>query len=174
MPTLSQSLMLKSVMGVRAQGLQSGPTVPGTKPDALNIHIEAGTSKNPKLPMTIPFAAGFIPNTCSHACPTRAPGDQSRMFSVLGTFLNVRVSGGKGHAKDKGNAKGKGKGKPIEEYMLTIDLIRNGDPFRSYLECGSKSEEQQGLVDALSIEIQNHNTRDCNTSGEPSRSSSPW
>ncbi|KAJ3768871.1 hypothetical protein FB446DRAFT_774706 [Lentinula raphanica] len=65
--------------------------VPGITPDVLNINIEAGTLKNPNLPMTIPFAAGFIPNTFSHACPTRAPGDQSRMFSVLGTFLNVRM-----------------------------------------------------------------------------------
>ncbi|KAJ3753711.1 hypothetical protein EV360DRAFT_87518 [Lentinula raphanica] len=117
--------------------------VPGITPDVLNINIEAETLKNPNLPMTIPFAAGFIPDTCSHAGPTRAPGDQSRMFSVLGTFLNVHVSGGKGHAKDKGNAKGKGKGKPIEEYMLTIDLIRNGDPFRSYLECRPTPPYQQ-------------------------------
>ncbi|KAJ3768868.1 hypothetical protein FB446DRAFT_750066 [Lentinula raphanica] len=122
--------------------------VPGITPDVLNINIEAGTLKNPNLPMTIPFAAGFIPNTFSHACPTRAPGDQSRMFSVLGTFLNVRVSGGKGHAKDKRNAKGKGKGKPIEEYMLTIDqMVQNGYPVPSYLQGGSKREEGEGWVE---------------------------
>ncbi|KAJ3754929.1 hypothetical protein EV360DRAFT_73302 [Lentinula raphanica] len=68
--------------------------VPGITPDVLNINIEAGTSKNPNLPMTIPFAAGFIPNTFSHACPTRAPGDQSRMFSVLGIRIDQMVQNG--------------------------------------------------------------------------------
>ena len=29
----------------------------------------------------------IIASTLSHACPTRAPGDQSRMYSVLGSFF---------------------------------------------------------------------------------------
>ncbi|KAJ3818525.1 hypothetical protein F5880DRAFT_1683124 [Lentinula raphanica] len=103
--------------------------VPGITPDVLNINIEAGTLKNPNLPTTIPFAAGFIPNTFSHACPTRAPGDQSRMFSVLGTFLN---------------------------------MVRKGFQF------GHKSEEEQGFVDALSIEIQNQNTEIATPVANPS------
>ena len=35
----------------------------------------------------------FIAKTFSHACPTRAPGDQTRMHSVLSTFFNGPVSG---------------------------------------------------------------------------------
>ena len=35
----------------------------------------------------------FIASTFSHACPTRAPGDQTRMHSVLSSFFSGPVSG---------------------------------------------------------------------------------
>ena len=35
----------------------------------------------------------FITKTFSHACPTHAPGDQTRMHSVLGAFFQSPVSG---------------------------------------------------------------------------------
>ena len=34
----------------------------------------------------------FIASTFSHACPTRAPGDSTRMHSVLGTFFTGPIS----------------------------------------------------------------------------------
>jgi RNA exonuclease 1 len=34
----------------------------------------------------------FIATTFSHACPTRAPGDQNRMHSVMSSFFTGPVS----------------------------------------------------------------------------------
>ena len=90
--------------------------VPGLTPELLALPpIPTCATVNPNLPLSIPLlgatsdvgkegeeegwgkaTAGCIPfiaKTFSHACPTRAPGDQTRMHSVLSTFFNGPVSG---------------------------------------------------------------------------------
>ncbi|KXN82012.1 hypothetical protein AN958_03310 [Leucoagaricus sp. SymC.cos] len=62
-------------------------------------------TSNPNLPISIPLlnnsqnthstaaSIPFIASTFTHACPTRAPGDQTRMHSVLSTSFNGSISG---------------------------------------------------------------------------------
>lgn len=51
--------------------------------------MEPASSQDGPLGVHIPFIA----STFSHACPTRAPGDQTRMHSVLSAFFHGPVSG---------------------------------------------------------------------------------
>jgi RNA exonuclease 1 len=86
--------------------------VPGITSDLLNLPpLPTSATANPNLPLAIPLLshnaaeAGasqdgplgvhipFIASTFSHACPTRAPGDQTRMHSVLSAFFHGPVSG---------------------------------------------------------------------------------
>ncbi|KAJ3527574.1 hypothetical protein NMY22_g9736 [Coprinellus aureogranulatus] len=78
--------------------------VPGLTNDLLSLPpIPTSATTNPNLPLSIPLpnpltstgpaaAIPFIGTTFSHACPTRAPGDQNRMHSVLSTFFSCPVS----------------------------------------------------------------------------------
>lgn len=87
--------------------------VPGITSDLLSLPpVPTSAMANPNLPLAIPLLshhvmeAGaasqdeplavhipFIASTFSHACPTRAPGDQTRMHSVLSAFFQGPVSG---------------------------------------------------------------------------------
>lgn len=74
--------------------------IPGILPDSLALPPPpTSATANPNIPVAIPLPAEsktpfpFIASTFSHACPTRAPGDQTRMYSVLGTFFQGPVSG---------------------------------------------------------------------------------
>ena len=90
--------------------------VPGLTNDILSLPpIPTSATSNPNLPISIPLtptaqpqtlngvssvlegvkaasAIPFVATTFSHACPTRAPGDQYRMHSVLSTFFSCPVS----------------------------------------------------------------------------------
>ena len=62
--------------------------------------LPTSATANPHLPLEIPLpgpdstdGVPFIGKTFSHACPTRAPGDQTRMHSVLSAFFQSPVSG---------------------------------------------------------------------------------
>lgn len=75
--------------------------IPGLTPEVLSLPpLPTAATSNPNLPLEIPLPAAdavqgvsFIARTFSHACPTLAPGDQTRMHSVLGTFFQSPVSG---------------------------------------------------------------------------------
>lgn len=74
--------------------------IPGILPDSLALPPPpTSATANPNIPIAIPLPAEshtpfpFIASTFSHACPTRAPGDPSRMYSVLGSFFQGPVSG---------------------------------------------------------------------------------
>jgi hypothetical protein len=74
--------------------------IPGILPDFLALPPPpTSATANPHIPIAIPLpdvsqtSLPFIASTFSHACPTRAPGDPSRMYSVLGTFFQGPVSG---------------------------------------------------------------------------------
>ena len=54
-----------------------------SQPEYL-LAIQPPSESNTPLP--------FIASTFSHACPTRAPGDHSRMYFVLSTFFRGPVS----------------------------------------------------------------------------------
>ena len=80
--------------------------IPGISPEILSLPpFPTSATSNPNLPLSIPLlpptlqaastAANipFIASTFSHACPTRAPGDQTRMHSVLSSFFTGPISG---------------------------------------------------------------------------------
>ena len=79
--------------------------IPGLTPDLLSLPpLPTSATSNPNLPLSIPLpplptegqttnSVPFIAATFSHACPTRAPGDQTRMHSVLSTFFQGPISG---------------------------------------------------------------------------------
>ena len=77
--------------------------IPGLTPERLRLPPAAtSATSNPNIPLNIPLPSPdeeeiqnvtFIAKTFSHACPTRAPGDQTRMHSVLGAFFQSPVSG---------------------------------------------------------------------------------
>lgn len=61
-------------------------------------NVDAGAVSLNGVVLRLTFVQGpqgvpFIASTFSHACPTRAPGDQSRMHSVFGTFFSGPVTG---------------------------------------------------------------------------------
>lgn len=80
--------------------------IPGLTPEILELPpLPTAATLNPNLPISIPLLSKaqnadstaasipFIATTFTHACPTRAPGDQTRMHSVLSTFFNGPISG---------------------------------------------------------------------------------
>ncbi|KAJ4490944.1 ribonuclease H [Lentinula aciculospora] len=126
--------------------------VPGLTPDVLGIPPPPTSAlRNPNLPISIPLpprrdpsdptptGVPFIGSTFSHACPTRAPGDQTKMHSVLSTFFNLPISGAEKKRRLEAQAKAKVKssesGLPNpSEYILTIEqMIDNDYPIPSYM-----------------------------------------
>lgn len=74
--------------------------IPGLTPSLLSLPpLPTSSTSNPNVPIAIPAPTpsnpeySFIASTFSHACPTRAPGDQTRMHSVLSAFFQGPVSG---------------------------------------------------------------------------------
>ena len=61
------------------------PPTPATTNTHIPIAIQLPSESNAPLP--------FVTFKFSHAFPTRAPGGQSRMHSILGTFFPGPVSG---------------------------------------------------------------------------------
>lgn len=79
--------------------------IPGLTPDILSLPpLPTSATSNPNLPLQVPLPSQnasdkalpgvpFINSTFTYACPTRAPGDQNRMHSVLNTFFQGPVTG---------------------------------------------------------------------------------
>lgn len=74
--------------------------IPGILPSTLALPpLPTSATSNPNVPLSIPLPPEsntpipFIATTYSHACPTRAPGDQTRMYSVLSEFFQCQVTG---------------------------------------------------------------------------------
>ncbi|KAE9400271.1 hypothetical protein BT96DRAFT_1018956 [Gymnopus androsaceus JB14] len=125
--------------------------VPGLTPDVLGIPPPPTSAlKNPNLPISIPLPprsdpsnpnpptiVPFIASTFSHACPTRAPGDQTRMHSVLSTFFSLPISGAEKkrrmEAREKEKISEPGSSDP-SDYVLSVEqMIENDYPIPSYL-----------------------------------------
>lgn len=92
--------------------------VPGLTPEILSLPLlPTSATSNPNLPISIPLLSPtpvrsstdedvddgtdpistaacipFIASTFSHACPTRAPGDQTKMHSVLSSFFTGPIT----------------------------------------------------------------------------------
>ncbi|KAF9483125.1 hypothetical protein BDN70DRAFT_350828 [Pholiota conissans] len=132
--------------------------VPGLTPDLLSLPpLPTAATSNPNLPLSIPLispadlASGaasipFIASTFSHACPTRAPGDQTRMHSVLSSFFTGPVSGEEKKRRLMQRVQSEiNKSDPMR-YLLTLEqMIENDYPIPSYM--ADVFEKPQGWVE---------------------------
>jgi RNA exonuclease 1 len=75
--------------------------IPGLTKETLKLpSLPTSATTNPNIPIEIPLPEDpaesplpFIPSRFSHACPTRAPGEQTRMHSILSSFFSGPVTG---------------------------------------------------------------------------------
>ncbi|KAF8196589.1 ribonuclease H [Pholiota molesta] len=120
--------------------------VPGLTPELLSLPpLPTSATANPNLPLSIPLispadvASGaanipFIASTFSHACPTRAPGDQTRMHSVLSSFFTGPISGEEKKRRLTQRVQSEiNKSDPMQ-YLLSLEqMIENDYPIPSYM-----------------------------------------
>ncbi|KAG6899153.1 hypothetical protein C0993_000227 [Termitomyces sp. T159_Od127] len=121
--------------------------IPGLTSEVLSLPpIPTSATVNPNIPLSIPLLprtpdAGpppnvpFIAATFSHACPTRAPGDQFRMHSVLGTFFQGPVSGEERNKRATMRLLSeKANNQDPAQYLLTLEqMVENEYPIPSYM-----------------------------------------
>ncbi|KAI9434729.1 hypothetical protein H4582DRAFT_1881782 [Lactarius indigo] len=103
------------------------PSKPPDLPSSIDPHSEEAAALYGGVP--------FITSTFSHACPTRAPGDSTRMHSVLNTFFQTPVSGEekKRRIQERISAERTQKKDPAQ-YLLTVEqMVENDYPVPSYL-----------------------------------------
>ncbi|KAF8626807.1 hypothetical protein AX17_006464 [Amanita inopinata Kibby_2008] len=132
--------------------------IPGLTPELLSLPpLPTSATANPNLPLSIPLlsrlAAGtssnkpsdgdsslaasipFIASTFSHACPTRAPGDQTRMHSVLSALFYGPVSSEEKRKREMQRLASEAFiNKDPAQYVLPIEqMIENDYPVPSYM-----------------------------------------
>ncbi|KAK0466230.1 ribonuclease H [Desarmillaria tabescens] len=121
--------------------------IPGLTTELLSLPpFPTSPLVNPNVPIPIPLPpkvvsggpttnVPFIASTFSHACPTRAPGDQTRMHSVLNTFFTVPISA----TEKKKREEQKAKSEYLQindpaQYLLTKEqMIEHDYPLPSYM-----------------------------------------
>ncbi|KIJ60064.1 hypothetical protein HYDPIDRAFT_99502 [Hydnomerulius pinastri MD-312] len=116
--------------------------IPGLLPDFLSLPpLPTSATSNPNVPISIPLPSDsktpipFIASTFSHACPTRAPGDHTRMYSVLSTFFQGPVSGEEKKKRIEARiASERAFDKDPTLYLLSLpQMIENDYPIPSYM-----------------------------------------
>ncbi|KAJ3502908.1 hypothetical protein NLJ89_g8673 [Agrocybe chaxingu] len=115
--------------------------VPGLTPELLSLPpLPTSATMNPNLPISIPLpspSAGSIPfiaTTFSHACPTRAPGDQTRMHSVLSSFFTGPVSGEEKKRRLTQRVQSESNKSDPTQYLLKLEqMLENEYPIPSYM-----------------------------------------
>ncbi|KAI0697772.1 hypothetical protein BC835DRAFT_1269867 [Cytidiella melzeri] len=129
--------------------------IPGLTPELLSLPpLPTSATANPHLPLQIPLPAvgatdgvPFISRTFSHACPTHAPGDQTRMHSVLGSFFQTPVSGEekKRRLLERVTSE-RTQEKTGTRYLLTREqMIENDYPIPSYI--ADTFEKPEGWIE---------------------------
>ncbi|KAF7305777.1 Ribonuclease H [Mycena chlorophos] len=115
--------------------------VPGLTADLLNLPpLPTSATSNPNIPLAIPLPTAdspaklpFVASTYSHACPTRAPGDQYRMHSILTSFFQSPVTQAELKKRSAANAQ-RTRDKDPEQYTLTVEqMVENEYPIPSYM-----------------------------------------
>ncbi|KAJ7803799.1 ribonuclease H [Mycena olivaceomarginata] len=118
--------------------------IPGLTPELLGLPpLPTVATSNPNVPIAIPLptpgsssALPFIASTFSHACPTRAPGDLTRMHSILTAFFprphyGRRAEKAGDRPKLSQNVRAK---KDPAQYLLTLEqMLENEYPIPSYM-----------------------------------------
>jgi RNA exonuclease len=136
--------------------------IPGLTNAVLNLPaIPTDPTANPNLPISIPAPAPtspsplpFISQTFLHALPTRAPGEQSKMHSVLGAFFMGPVSGEEKKkrilARLDQERKHEGETDPIKYLLSAEEMCNNEYPVPSYV--SDVSQLGDGWVETPQVE----------------------
>ncbi|KAJ6493808.1 ribonuclease H [Mycena vulgaris] len=117
--------------------------IPGLTPELLSLPpLPTAATSNPNVPLSIPLPAPgassalpFIASTFSHACPTRAPGDQTRMHSILTAFFQGPITAAemKKRTSNKDTTQ-RTREKDPAQYLLTLEqMVENEYPIPSYM-----------------------------------------
>ncbi|KII92706.1 hypothetical protein PLICRDRAFT_155437 [Plicaturopsis crispa FD-325 SS-3] len=117
--------------------------IPGLTSSLLSLPpLPTSATANPNLPLSIPLPSDpsedglpFIASTFSHACPTRAPGDNMRMHSVLSAFFQGPVSGSEKDKREKARiASARTIEKDPTRFLIPLEqMIENDYPIPSYM-----------------------------------------
>ncbi|KAH9837573.1 uncharacterized protein C8Q71DRAFT_753278 [Rhodofomes roseus] len=117
--------------------------VPGITPEIISLPpLPTSATANPNLPLPVPLPAEgsssglpFIGRTFSHACPTRAPGDQTRMHSVLNSFFQGPITGEEKKKRliERVNSERAWEKTPMRYILSTELMIENDYPVPSYI-----------------------------------------
>ncbi|KAF5346349.1 hypothetical protein D9758_011478 [Tetrapyrgos nigripes] len=133
--------------------------IPGLTPDILSLPpLPTSATSNPNLPISIPLpprnvpgnaqtGLPFIASTFSHACPTKAPGDQTRMHSILSTFFSCPITTAERKRRmEQQQHNGRLRDQDPSQYLLTVEqMIENEYPVPSYM--ASVFEKTPGWVE---------------------------
>ncbi|EKM52741.1 uncharacterized protein PHACADRAFT_261348 [Phanerochaete carnosa HHB-10118-sp] len=130
--------------------------IPGLTPDLLSLPpLPTSATSNPHLPLEIPLprtdgpstGVPFIAKTFSHACPTQAPGDQTRMHSVLSEFFQAPVSGEekKRRILERVSSERSQEKSPLRYLLTTEQMLENDYPVPSYI--AETFEKTEGWVE---------------------------
>ncbi|KAJ7762487.1 ribonuclease H [Mycena metata] len=117
--------------------------IPGLTPELLGLPpLPTSATSNPNVPLAIPLptpgsssALPFIASTFSHACPTRAPGDQTRMHSILTAFFQGPITSAelKKRVATQTDSQ-RTREKDPAQYLLTLEqMVENEYPIPSYV-----------------------------------------
>ncbi|KAF7304934.1 Ribonuclease H [Mycena kentingensis (nom. inval.)] len=129
---INDSTLIKKVVAV---------LVPGLTSELLNLPpLPTSATANPNIPISIPLptaespsAIPFIASTYSHACPTRAPGDHTRMHSILTAFFQSPITQAELKKRQAANAQ-RTRDKDPAQYTLTLEqMVENDYPIPSYM-----------------------------------------
>ncbi|KAJ6456397.1 ribonuclease H [Mycena sanguinolenta] len=116
--------------------------IPGLTPELLGLPpLPTAATSNPNLPIAIPLptpgsssALPFIASTFSHACPTRAPGDSTRMHSILTAFFQGPVTAAELKKRVTTQNSERTREKDPAQYLLTLEqMLENEYPVPSYM-----------------------------------------
>ncbi|KAI0632619.1 hypothetical protein C8Q77DRAFT_1118626 [Trametes polyzona] len=146
--------------------------IPGLTPDLLGLPpLPTSATSNPNVPLAVPLPPAqlpedaspgvpFISSTFTYACPTRAPGDQTRMHSVLNSFFQGPVTGEeKKRRLTERLTSERAQEKSPMRYLLTKEqMIENGYPMPSYL--AETFEKPPGWVETKVAEADGTSTED--------------
>ncbi|KAI9432797.1 hypothetical protein H4582DRAFT_2083191 [Lactarius indigo] len=130
------------------------PSKPPDLPSSIDPHSEEAAALYGGVP--------FITSTFSHACPTRAPGDSTRMHSVLNTFFQTPVSGEekKRRIQERISAERTQKKDPAQ-YLLTVEqMVENDYPVLRWIETPQAAADADGSYKVYAVDCEMCMTND--------------
>ncbi|KAH9922386.1 uncharacterized protein B0H18DRAFT_1018161 [Fomitopsis serialis] len=146
--------------------------VPGITPEIISLPpLPTSATANPNLPLPVPLPSEgpvegsstglpFIGRTFSHACPTRAPGDQTRMHSVLNTFFQGPMTGEEKKRRliERVSSERAWEKTPMRYILSTEQMIENDYPPPGFLEtpqplASTESQGKQSRIYAIDCEM---------------------